>query len=673
MTVKQDIEDLKHTIHKFDHQYYVKNSPTISDQEYDALIRRLRDLETAHPEYVTPDSPTQRVGGKVDERFKAVVHPVPMLSLDNTYNVDEVRAFHQRVLKGLPDVSEDSVEYVVELKFDGLAVSLTYEEGLLVRGATRGDGLQGEDITANLRTLRSIPLKIDTKQRMEVRGEVYMPKKEFERINAEREEEGETPFANPRNAAAGALRLLDPAITAQRKLGIFIYAVGFLDNNPFNTHYELQEQLDALRFPVNKYNRLCKSFESTLALIEEFRDKRKELDYEVDGLVIQLNSLAYRKQLGETSKFPRWAVAYKYEAEQAVTEIMDIVCQVGRTGSITPVAELQPVSISGSTVSRATLHNEDEIKRKDIRVGDRVVIEKAGEIIPKVIRVIEPSGDRGQPFKMPTACPQCQSVIYRAEGEVVWRCVNSACPAQLKERIKHFSSRKAMDIDHLGPAVIEQLVDSGRVKNFSDLYTLKVDELASLERMADKSAQNLISAIEKSKSAGLSRFLHGLGIRHVGQRTAILLAVKFRSLKVLQATSYDELEKIDEVGTVIAESLNAFLDREPNRQEIERLLELGILMEEQGDAPESGGLLEGRQFVLTGTLTRFTREEAKEKIQSLGGRVTSTISKKTDYLVAGASAGSKLEKARQLDIPVLDEDALQKLLQGGSNYSARGG
>lgn len=671
MTAKQDIEDLKQTIHQHDHLYYVKNAPSISDQEYDGLLRSLRELETTHPKYLTPDSPTQRVGGKVDERFKAVVHLAPMLSLDNTYNVDEVQAFHQRVLKSLPDVPEGSIEYVVELKFDGLAVALTYEDGLLVKGATRGDGLQGEDITANLRTLRSIPLKIDTEsfKRIEVRGEVYMPKKEFERINAERKAEGEVPFANPRNAAAGALRLLDPAITAQRKLDIFIYAVGFLDPNPFKTHYELQEKLDVLRFPINKHNRLCKNFESAIALIEEFRDKRKELDYEVDGLVIQVNSLDHRKKLGETSRFPRWAVAYKYEAEQAVTEIMNIVCQVGRTGSITPVAELKPVLISGSTVSRATLHNEDEIKRKDIRVGDQVVIEKAGEIIPKVIRVIEPSGEqaqpgkRDQPFKMPTICPECQSLIHRPEDEAVWRCVNSACPAQLKERLKHFSSRKAMDIDHLGPAVIEQLVDSGRVKNFSDLYTLKTDEVASLERMADKSAQNLVSAIAKSKLAGLSRFLYALGVRHVGQRTAILLARKFRSLKILQETSYDELEKIDEIGPVIAESLKAFWDRETNRQEIERLLERDILMEEQGDVPESGGLFEGQQFVLTGTLTRFTREEAKEKIQSLGGRVMSTISKKTDYVVAGSSVGSKLGKAQQLGIPVLDEEALQKLME----------
>ena len=668
MMVKQEIETLKQSIQQHDHLYYVKNSPTVSDQEYDALFRCLKELEAAHPEYVTPDSPTQRVGGKVDERFKAVVHPVPMLSLDNTYNVDEVRAFHQRVLRGLPDVPEDTIEYVVELKFDVLAVALTYEHGLLVSGATRGDGLQGEDITANLRTIRSIPLKIDTEpfHHIELRGEVYMPKKEFERINAQREAEGEMPFANPRNAAAGALRLLDPAVTAQRRLDIFIYGVGFLDANPFQTHYELQEKLFALRFPVNEHNRLCKNFESALALIEEFRDKRKELDYEVDGLVIQLNSLAHRKKLGATSKFPRWAVAYKYEAEQAMTEILDIVCQVGRTGSITPVAELHPVFVSGSTVSRATLHNEDEIKRKDIRVGDKVVIEKAGEIIPKVVRVIEFSektGKRGRPFKMPAVCPECQAPIYRAESEAVWRCVNSACPAQLKERLKYFASRKAMDIDHLGPAVIEQLVDSGRVKNFSDLYTLQKDEVASLERLADKSAQNLIEEIEKSKSAGLSRFLHALGVRHVGQRTAIILARRFRSLKRLQETSYDELEKVGEIGPVIAESLRTFLDRDTNRQEIERLRKRGILMKEQGDAPESGGLLEGRQFVLTGTLSQFTREEAKEKIQSLGGRVTATVSKNTDYLVAGTSAGSKLEKARKLGITVLDEEALQKLME----------
>ncbi|HIK59007.1 MAG TPA: NAD-dependent DNA ligase LigA, partial [Nitrospinaceae bacterium] len=432
----------------------------------------------------------------------------------------------------------------------------------------------------------------------------------------------------------------------------------------FQTHYEMQEKLSELRFPVNEHNRLCKDFESALVLIEEFRGKRNELNYEVDGLVIQLNSLAHRKKLGATSKFPRWAVAYKYETEQVVTEIMDIVCQVGRTGSITPVAKLKPVLVSGSTVSRATLHNEDEIKHKDIRVGDQVVIEKAGEIIPKIIRVIESSAGRRKPFEMPTICPECQAPICREKSEAVWRCVNSSCPAQLKERLRYFASRKAMDIDHLGPAVIEQLVDSGRVKNFPDLYSLKMEEVASLDRMAEKSAQNLITEIEKSKSAGLSRFLNALGVRHVGQRTAILLARKFRSMTKLKETSYEDLEKTDEVGPIIAESLKSFFDRDTNRQEIARLRERGILMEERDDE-KTGELFDGRQFVLTGTLSRFTREEAKEKIESLGGRVTSTISKKTDFLVAGASAGSKLEKAQELGTEILDEEALQKLLESG--------
>ena len=494
---KKEIESLRKTIHVHDHQYYVKNSPSISDREYDSLYHRLKELESRYPQWVTAGSPTQRVGGKVEQRFRQITHPAPMLSLDNTYNVDEVRAFHQRIIKGLPDVAEDSIEYIVELKFDGLAVALTYEDGRLVRGTTRGDGKKGEDITANLKTIRSIPLEISSKpfKKIEVRGEVYMPIKEFQRLNAIREAEGEPHFANPRNAAAGALRVLDPAITDSRKLGIFIYTVGFMDTNVCKTHFELQQILASLRFPINKHNRLCSNFEETIAIIEEWRQKKNNLDYEVDGLVIQLNSLAYRKKLGNTSKFPRWAVAYKYEAEQVETEILKIVCQVGRTGSITPVAYLDPVFVSGSTVSRATLHNEDEIKRKDIRVGDQVVIEKAGEIIPKVVRVIDPAAKRKAPFKMPSVCPECQTKIFRSEGEAVWRCVNATCPAQLKERLKHFASRKAMDIDHMGPAVIEQLVESDRVKNFSDLYTLKQDEVAGLERLAEKSAQNLIDAI----------------------------------------------------------------------------------------------------------------------------------------------------------------------------------
>ncbi|MFL2948609.1 MAG: NAD-dependent DNA ligase LigA [Nitrospinales bacterium] len=661
---KKEIESLRKTIHTHDHQYYVKNFPSISDREYDSLYHRLKELESRYPQWVTPDSPTQRVGGKLGQRFRQITHPAPMLSLDNTYNVDEVRAFHQRIIKGLPDVAEDSIEYIVELKFDGLAVALTYENGRLVRGTTRGDGKKGEDITANLKTIRSIPLEISSEpfKKIEVRGEVYMPKKEFQRLNAIREVEGETPFANPRNAAAGALRVLDPAITDSRKLGIFIYTVGFLDNNFCKTHFELQQTLASLRFPINEHNRLCSNFEDTIAIIEEWRQKKNNLAYEVDGLVVQLNSLAYRKKLGNTSKFPRWAVAYKYEAEQVKTEILKIVCQVGRTGSITPVAYLDPVFVSGSTVSRATLHNEDEIKRKDIRVGDRVVIEKAGEIIPKVVRVIDPAAKRKAPFKMPSVCPECQTKIFRSEGEAAWRCVNATCPAQLKERLKHFASRKAMDIDHMGPAVIEQLVDSDRVKNFSDLYTLKQDEVAGLERLAEKSAQNLIDAIEKSKKAGLARLLFGLGVRHVGQRAASILAETFRSIKALRETPYEDMESVMEIGPVIAESLKSFLDQKANVKDIEKLSSMGVVVEDQG-ATKKEGALRGKQFVLTGALIEFSRDEAKDKIELLGGRVTSSVSTKTDYVVAGKDAGSKLAKAKKLEITILEEKEFQKLIE----------
>ena len=661
---KKEIESLRNTIRRHDHLYYVKNSPAISDREYDRIYGRLKELEKKYPESLTSDSPTQRVGGKVEQRFRQVVHPIPMLSLDNTYNIDEVRAFHQRVLKNLPDIQEDSIEYVVELKFDGLAVALTYENGKLVRGATRGDGIQGEDITANLKTIRSVPLTISSElfKKIEVRGEVYMPKKEFQRINTIREEDGESLFANPRNAAAGALRVLDPAITDSRKLGIFIYTIGFVDKDVFKTHSELQKQLDTLGFPVNEYNQVCLNFEETLAFIEQWKTKKDDLNYEVDGLVIQVNSLSYRKKLGSTSKFPRWAVAYKFEAEQVVTQILDIVCQVGRTGSITPVANLRPVFVSGSTVSRVTLHNEDEINRKDIRVGDRIVIEKAGEIIPKVVRIVDSSNKRNTPFKMPTNCPECQERIFRSEGEVVWRCINAICPAQLKERLKHFASRKAMDIDHLGPTVIDQLVESGRVKTFSDLYTLKKDEIAYLERMADKSAQNLIDAIEKSKPAGLARLLFGLGVRHIGQRAASILANKFGSFKILREIPYEELEKVMEIGPVIAESLRNFLDQKTNIQDIEKLSKLGVILEEHEVNEKSTGMLLGKQFVLTGTLSGFSRDEAKEKIEFLGGRVVSSVSKKTNYVLAGKDAGLKLQKAQKLGLTIINEQEFLKLI-----------
>ena len=572
------MQKLRRQIHHHDRLYYVEDSPEISDREYDKLMQRLKSLEEKHPEWVTEDSPTQRVGGKVSEKFQSVRHKSPMLSLDNTYNLEEVREFHKRTVRTLSreldrEVPEESIRYVLELKIDGLGVTLTYENGRLVQGATRGDGKSGEDITQNLKTIRSIPLQIPMEKEafrfMEVRGEVYLDQAAFLKINEERDKEGQPQFANPRNAAAGSLRLLDPDITAKRPLNIFIYNVGYMDTNPFQSHHEVLTKLKQLGFRVNPETELCENFEKTLHVLEKWQEKRGALPYEVDGLVLKVDSLEQQRVLGSTAKHPRWAVAYKYEAEQATTQVEDIQVQVGRTGSITPVAILTPVVVSGSTVSRATLHNEDEIHRKDIRVGDQVVIEKAGEVIPKVVRVAnEAKAKRGRKFKMPTHCPECKTKLVRPEGEAAWRCENFACPAQLKERLLHFASRNAMDIDHLGPAVIEQLTDSGRVKTFSDLYTLKEEDLVSLERLAEKSAQNLLDAIEKSKKVSLARLLHALGIRHVGQRAAQVLAQRFHSMSKLQQASLEELEAVVEIGPTMAESIHTFFDAKENRKEM---------------------------------------------------------------------------------------------------------
>ncbi|MEE1550775.1 MAG: NAD-dependent DNA ligase LigA, partial [Nitrospinaceae bacterium] len=558
----------------------MQDQPAISDREYDLLMRELQDLEEKFLESVTPDSPTQRVGGKVAKRFTAVAHKTPMLSLDNAFSVDELKEFHQRVVKGLENVSSEDIEYFVELKFDGLAVTLTYENGVFIQGATRGNGKEGEDITANLRTIKSIPLNISTDKEkygtLEVRGEVFMRRESFRELNKSREADGEAPFANPRNAAAGSLRLLDSSITAKRKLDIFVYGMGSMEPMPFKSHDEIQAALKNLGFKLNTNRHVCGSIEEVLPYIEKWQMEKDTLGYDVDGLVIKVNSLEYQKKLGATSKFPRWAVAYKYEAEKAETEVEDIICQVGRTGAITPVAILKPVYVSGSTVSRATLHNEDEIRKKDIRIGDRVLIEKAGEIIPRVVEVIKSKAKRGTPFKMPVKCPDCQSTLLRPEEEAILRCVNYDCPAQFKERLFHFASRNAMDIDHFGPAIIEQLVDKGWVKNFSDLYKLDPQNVARLERMAEKSAQNLIEAIEKSKSAGLARLLHALGIRHVGQRAAMILARHFHSMTKLQNAKQEDLEFVMEIGGTVAESLAVYFKQISNQEEIKRLAECGV-------------------------------------------------------------------------------------------------
>ena len=661
---KRKIERLRKLIRHHETLYYVQDQPAISDREYDLLMRELQDLEEKFLESVTPDSPTQRVGGKVAKRFTAVAHKTPMLSLDNAFSVDELKEFHQRVVKGLENVSSEDIEYFVELKFDGLAVTLTYENGVFIQGATRGNGKEGEDITANLRTIKSIPLNISTDKEkygtLEVRGEVFMRRESFRELNKSREADGEAPFANPRNAAAGSLRLLDSSITAKRKLDIFVYGMGSTEPMPFKSHDEIQAALKNLGFKLNTNRHVCGSIEEVLPYIEKWQMEKDTLGYDVDGLVIKVNSLEYQKKLGATSKFPRWAVAYKYEAEKAETEVEDIICQVGRTGAITPVAILKPVYVSGSTVSRATLHNEDEIRKKDIRIGDRVLIEKAGEIIPRVVEVIKSKAKRGTPFKMPVKCPDCQSTLLRPEEEAILRCVNYDCPAQFKERLFHFASRNAMDIDHFGPAIIEQLVDKGWVKNFSDLYKLDPQNVARLERMAEKSAQNLIEAIEKSKSAGLARLLHALGIRHVGQRAAMILARHFHSMTKLQNAKQEDLEFVMEIGGTVAESLAVYFKQISNQEEIKRLAECGVEVEITGESV--GTALSGKQFVLTGSLESLTRDEAKEKIAALGGRVTSTVSKKTDYVVVGTDPGSKVEKAKKLGIEVVTEKKLKQML-----------
>ena len=657
----QKIEQLRKDIERHDYFYYVLDNPKISDREYDRLMEQLKELEAKYPEWITPDSPTQRVGGQPAEGFESIVHKVPMLSLDNTYNVEELRDFHNRVVKNL---GTEEVEYVVELKIDGLGVSLFYEDDKFVRGATRGDGKTGEDITANLKTIRSIPLTLPMQsggfKSMEVRGEVYMSRDGFESLNRKREKEGEAPFANPRNAAAGSLRLLDSRITASRPLNIWVYNVGHYDGPNYESHKELLTRLNDLGLRTNPAER-CQTFDDVLKLIDEWQEKQATLDYDVDGLVVKVNSLTQQNRLGYTNKHPRWAVAFKFEAEEAETVVQDIRVQVGRTGAVTPVAELTPVFVSGSTVSRATLHNEDEIARLDVRVGDRVIIIKAGEIIPKVIRVLDKERKGRQPeFKMPKTCPECQSKIERPEGEAVWRCVNATCPAQLKERLLHFASRNAMDIDHLGTAIVDQLVDTGKVKSFYELYDLQLEDVSTLERMADKSAKNLIDAIAKSKEAGLARLVFGLGIRHVGQRVAQVLAQTYGSMDALAKAPYEDLETIDEIGPRIAESIREFFGEKHNQKELCKLKQHKLVMIEEKKA--GGGSLAGKQFVLTGTLENMTRDEAKRKIIEAGGRVTSSVSAKTDYVLAGTDPGSKLTKAQKLGIAILNEQEFQKLI-----------
>jgi DNA ligase (NAD+) len=657
------IDELREAIHRHNYLYYVQNRPEISDAEYDRLWKELVALEQAHPELVTPDSPTQGPGGRRAEAFAPVEHLVAMLSLDNATSPDDLREFEARIRRALPQATFD---FVCEPKVDGLGVALLYERGRFTRGATRGDGRVGEDITQNLRTIKTIPQTLhgplkDAK-RLEVRGEVYMPREAFARLNAALEEAGETTFANPRNAAAGAVRQKDPKVTASRPLDIFLYHVSALEPVRFDSHWERLEALKKSAFPVNGRSRRCRDIDAVIAYCQRLEAERDELAYEADGAVVKVNDLEQQRRLGATAHHPRWAIAYKFAARQATTRVLGITINVGKTGALTPTAQLEPVELAGVTVSNVSLHNEDEVRKKDVRVGDTVLIERAGDVIPYLVQVVAAKRPRdAKPFRMPTHCPACGGATFRPEGEAIWRCTNSACPAQLKERLFHFGSRRAMDIEHLGEMVIGQLVDREMVKDFADLYGLTVEDLAGLERLAKKSAQNLYDTIQGSKTRGLSRLLNGLGIRMVGERASQLLAARFGSMEKLEAASEDEINDIYGIGPEIAQSVARFFAEPRNRKIIERLRKAGVVMREQG-ATEGPRPLDGKIIVLTGGLSRLSRDDAKDLILRLGGRVSGSVSKKTDFVVVGEDPGSKADDAKRLGVKTLDEAAFLKLV-----------
>ena len=656
---KNRLEELKAVIRKHDYAYYVLDNPTVLDSEYDALMRELRELEARHPDWVTLDSPTQRVGGMAAKGFETIRHQTPLLSLGNAFSAGDLRAFDQRVRQLL---GEEKPEYVLEPKVDGLAISLLYEDGVLVQAATRGDGETGENVTNNVRTIRSIPLQLaidSPPTRLDVRGEIYMPKKSFARLNAARATAGEALFANPRNAAAGSLRQLDPQVTAGRELGFLAYAVG---DSRFKTHSEALATLRQWGFPVYQ-GRTFDGIEQIIDYIDDFDVLRRSLPYETDGLVIKVNSTAQQQQLGATGKDPRWAIAYKFPAEQAETLLEDIFVQVGRTGVLTPVAVLQPVKLAGTTVSRASLHNEDLIRDKDIRIGDTVVVQKAGEIIPEVVRVVtERRPAESLPFVMPSHCPECDAPVARAEGEAAVRCTNPHCPALGREGLVHYAGRDAMDIENLGPAVVTLLWNKGLVRTPADYYRLDAQTLSALERMGPKSAQNLIEAIEKSKTQGLERLLFALGIRFVGVKAAKILAQAFGTVDKLRQAEQDDLTAIDEIGPRIAESVVTWFTAPENQALLAALAEAGVNMNAALKPVDAQGALFGKTIVITGTLPTMTRPEATALAEKAGANVSSSVSKKTDFVLAGEAAGSKLDKAKTLGISVLDEAAFRALL-----------
>jgi DNA ligase (NAD+) len=657
------IRALRDEIRRHERLYYVLNAPEISDEEYDRLERELRDLEAQHPELVTPDSPTQRVGERPSEEFPSVTHRVPMLSLDNTYSEDELREFEERIFRV---VGRREMAYVAELKIDGLSVALHYEGGRLARGVTRGDGVRGDDVTPNVRAIRAVPLALQgpgVPEELEVRGEVYFPRSRFEALNRDREVREEEPFANPRNAAAGTMKTLDARVVAERGLDVFLYAVAHVKGAALQSQWQTLEQLRAWGLKTNPSSRLCRGLDEVLRFCDEWREKRDSLEYDIDGVVVKVDDFALQRELGFTSKFPRWAIAYKYPARQAATVVRAIEVQVGRTGKLTPVALLDPVFLAGSTVSRATLHNEEEVARKDVRVGDTVLIEKGGDVIPKVVEVVLSKRPQpAVPWAPPATCPVCGTEAVKPEGEVDRRCPNSSCPAQIEEGLKHFARRDAMDIEGLGDVLVRQLVEKGLVRDFADLYHLGLEQLSTLERMAEKSARNLLAAIEDSKGRELRRLLFGLGIRFVGERAAMLLARHFRSLEALAKAPVEEIDSIYEIGPAVASSVHEWFARDANQRLVARLREAGVRTEEAGPGAASQAF-KGMQFVLTGSLAHMTRDEAKAAIEARGGRVTSSVSKKTSYVVVGGDPGSKHDKARELGVACVDEDAFRALLQ----------
>lgn len=657
------LRQLKRKICYYRKKYYVDNDPEVSDAQYDRLENELKAIEERFPELITPDSPTQRVGGEPVDSFPTVIHSKPMLSLDNAYTLEEVRNFDKRLRKLL---GVESLEYVTELKIDGVSISLMYRDGLLERGVTRGDGSMGEDVTANIKTIPSIPLRLlEDIPYLEVRGEIFMPRTEFERLNQERELKEESLFANPRNAAAGSVRLLDPRITAQRKLDIYFWALTGVEGKRIKTHWEGLHFIRELGLKTNPTSRLCRIVDNVLEYCEEWSEKKKNLDYDIDGVVIKLNSFAQEEKAGSTSKFPRWALAYKYPALQETTVVKDIGVQVGRTGALTPVAILEPVRLAGSVISRATLHNEDEIRRKDIRIGDTVIIEKGGEVIPKVVKVIKARRSKGAKiFNMPKQCPVCHSDAFRPEGEAVSRCTGASCPAKLKGSILHFASRAAMNIEGLGDSIVDQLIKKGLVKDFSSLYHLQKDELVNLERIGSRSANNLLNEIMESKRKSLNRLIFALGIRLIGERAAKILADRYSSLDLLSKATEEELENIKEIGPKMAESVHLFFSQKENLRLIKMLKKAGVQTARKSTkrATVSKHDFDGKIFVLTGTLDDYTREQAAEIIESLGGKISSSVSKKTDVVLAGKGPGSKLDKAKTLGVKIISEGDFKKLI-----------